>query len=137
MSILLLAFEESARLSERHFCCVLEPAARLAEVLEGTEPLGLYERHTLCQAPLDARDTLHAECLRGWGRDISRRKVAAVRYAPPQRPPKTHAELQALESFFRALDGYLWLAPRFADSFPQEQVDKAIAYRETVRGCGH
>ena len=91
--------------------------ARLAEIIECSEGLGLYERHVLCQAPLDPRDTLHANLLRSWARELAKGKPARLRYAPPERPPRSHAELQSLESYFRALDGYLWLALRFAESF--------------------
>ena len=125
---LLMAFEESARLSERHFCCALEPMARLAEIIECADGLGLYERHVLCQAPLDPRDTLHANLLRSWARELANGKPARLRYAPPERPPRSHAELQSLESYFRALDGYLWLALRFAESF--SHTEKAHSYRD-------
>lgn len=116
-------------MSERHFCCALEPAARLAEIIDDADDLGLHERHLLCQSPLDARDTLHANCLRLWSKELSAGGVARLRYAPPERPPRTHAELQALESYFRALDGYMWLAQRFTASFTQ--VEKVTAYRYT------
>jgi len=52
-----------------------------------------------------------------------------MRYAPPERPPQTHAELQALESYFRALDGYIWLSQRFEHTFIQ--AEKAERYRVT------
>ena len=102
---------------------------RLAQTFD-EEDLALHQRHLLCQAPLDGRDSLHTNCLAGWARQLAMGRAVRLSYAPPTRPPRTHTELQALESYFSVLDGYFWLAQRFQESFTQ--VDKAVAYRETV-----
>ena len=98
---LLVAFETSARISTRHFCCTLEPPVRLAEAIDDVDGLELHARHVLCQSPLEARDPLHANCLRGWAVELAAGRVARLRYAPPERPPRTHEELRHLESYHR------------------------------------
>lgn len=125
---LLRYFEESARLDRRYFCCALEHLVLKAEVI-GEVDLPLWERHLLCQAPLDARDALHTHLLHLWARDLSRGGSVKLRYSPPSRPPESHSELQALESYFRALDGFLWLQQRFPNAFA-EHADAAHDYRQ-------
>lgn len=129
---LLRYFEDSARLDRKYFCCALEPVVLKAELLSGLS-LPLYERHLLCQAPLDAKDLLHAHLLHLWARDLSGGVPVKLRYAPPRRAPESHAELKALESYFRALDGYLWLGLRFPNAFA-DHTDTAKEYRETCAG---
>jgi ATP-dependent RNA helicase SUPV3L1/SUV3 len=117
---LLLAFADAVRTDRRFFCCTLEPQVRLAAVVDAAVPWGaedaegdvdgdgegegsldLARRHTLSLAPLDAGDDLHADCLSGWARAAATGSEARLRYAPPERAPRTHEELQALESYFR------------------------------------
>ena len=124
---LLRYFGESARLDARYFCCVLEPLVLKAEVI-GDCDLPLKERHVLCQVPLDARDSLHTHLLHLWARDLATGADAKLRYAPPKREPSTHGELQAVESYFRALDGYLWLGQRFPAAFALHG-ERAVEYR--------
>lgn len=71
-------------------------------------------------------------CVPEWARDMERGKVVRVRYAPPSRAPSTHAEMQQLESYFQALDGYLWLAERFPLAFAHR--DKVVEYRAAAAG---
>ena len=98
----------------------------------GVEPasLALAKWHTLTQAPLDARDALHASALSAWATAMARGGEARVRYSPPERPPASHSELQKLESYFRLLDGYLWLAQRFPHTFVQ--AERAQRFRGTT-----
>ena len=126
---LLRYFEYSARLDKRFFVCKLEPLVQKAELISGAD-LPLWDRHTLCQAPMDARDSLHANLLHMWARDLAKGKEARLRYSPPERAPVSHTELQALESYFRALDGFLWLSQRFPVAFAPH-VETAIEYRAT------
>ena len=128
-SELLRAFEDRAKTDKRYFCCALEASVRLAELIDEADGLTLTQRHTLCNAPLDARDSLHASGLQQWARDISRGTIARLRFAPPARVPETHVELKALEAYFRLLDGYLWLSMRFPEAFAH--AEKASRYRET------
>ena len=125
------AFEDSA--STSRFCCTLEPMVRAAEALEAAPHLTLAQRHLLCQTPMDARDPLHATMFRHWGKDLQRDRDGGVRlrYAPPTRAPASHVEMKALESYFRTLDGYLWLAQRLPDAFLQEE--RAREYRATCQ----
>jgi ATP-dependent RNA helicase SUPV3L1/SUV3 len=131
---LLRQFEETARLGRRYFSCALGSLERSADVVERSvgNGLSLLEVHTLCQAPLDARDPLHATLLQRWARDLASDSGGPVRirYAPPSRPPATHAELQSLEAYFRALDGYLWLAQRFPHGFCHDET--ARQYRSVT-----
>ena len=128
-SELLRAFEESARVDKRYFCVSLDPMVRVAEVVDDFE-MSLLQRHTFCMAPMDARDGLHASLLHNWARDLARGRPVRIRYAPPKRPPDTHMEMQQLESYFRALDGYLWLAQRFPEAFGH--ADKVREYVEVT-----
>lgn len=125
---LLHYFEERARLDPRYFCCTLDALIAKAELLSAAE-LPLIQQHILCQTPLDAKDALHSNLLHLWARDLSRGVDARLRYAPPTRPPKEHGELQALESYFKALDGFLWLAQRFPIPFSRH-AEVAADYRE-------
>ena len=61
---------------------------------------------------------------------MHRGKHVSIRYAPPSRAPHTHAEMQQLESYFRALDGYLWLAGRLPHFFVHS--DKVTEYRSAA-----
>lgn len=45
-----------------------------------------------------------------------------MRVVPPKRPPATSAELQALESYHKLLDGYMWLAQAHASPPPPRQL---------------
>ena len=101
---------------------------RLAEGIDGFSDMSLESRHTFCMAPLDARDGLHATLLFKWAKDFTKSGVVKVRYAPPKRAPASHVEMQQLESYFRALDGYIWLAQRFPMAF--SQADKVREYSE-------
>ena len=147
-SELLRAFEEAARVGRRYFCVSMDSMVRNAEVLDRVDAwnaekaekagssqhednlLGLLERHTFCMAPLDARDSLHATLLTKWATDLSRGKPVRIRYAPPTRKPSTHEEMQQLESYFKALDGYLWLAQRFPLAFSHGE--RVAEYREAA-----
>ena len=129
-SELLRVFEEAARVDRRYFCVSLDSMIRVAEAIDDTPDLGLSERHTFCMAPMDARDQLHAQLIRKWARDFARAEPVKVRYAPPARAPATHVEMQQLESYFQALDGYMWLAQRFPDAF--ENAEKVAEYRDTA-----
>lgn len=130
---LLRSFEEVARVDASYFCVSLDPMIRAAEVIEGAaDQMSLFDLHTFCMAPLDARDGLHATLLRGWARDFAKGRTVRLRYAPPTRPPATHTEMQQLESYFRALDGYLWLAQHFPAAFAHS--DKVVTYREAAAG---
>lgn len=124
---LLRSFEEAARVDTRYFCVSLDSMIRAAEAIDACSELPLYDRHTLCMAPLDARDQLHAALLHKWAKDLQNDKAVSVRYAPPRRAPSTHAELKQLESYFSALDGYLWLSERFPLAFSHRE--KVLDYR--------
>ena len=125
----LAGFEESARTDRRYFCCTLEPAVRLAELLELEPALTLAQRHTLSQTPLDAHNDLHADALASWAKAIGRGAPARLLHAPPSRPPRSHSELQQLEAYFQTLDAYKWLAQRFPRAFSQH-ADRADRYRK-------
>jgi len=123
-SQLLGAFEESARLDPRYFCCSLEAQQALAELIDDVGGLSLWQRHVFCQAPLEPTDALHATSVTRWAGELAAGDEVRLRIVPPHRPPRSHGELQTLESYFKLLDAYLWLAPRFPQSFTHELAEE-------------
>mmetsp|Transcript_44473 Transcript_44473/g.100422 ORF Transcript_44473/g.100422 Transcript_44473/m.100422 type:complete len:159 (-) Transcript_44473:262-738(-) len=86
-------------------------------MVDEVEDLTLWQRHILCHAPLDPRDSLHEQTFVHWAVDLSRGKRASMWITPPRRVPQSAAELQLLESYHKVLDAYLWLSQRLPEAF--------------------
>jgi ATP-dependent RNA helicase SUPV3L1/SUV3 len=122
---LLQKFEEGAKVDGCFFCCSLEAAQKVAEVIEDA-PLSLRQRYLLCQAPFDVPDdSVHTAALQDWAWALAQGYEVTLPFAPPNRLPKTHLELSKLESYHRLLDAYLWLSIKFPSSFadPEQAVE--------------
>lgn len=126
---LLRRFEKGAKTDGCFFCCSLDAAQKVAEVIEEA-PLSLRQRYLLCQAPFDVPDdALHTASLEAWAQTLAQGGEVALPFAPPSRLPQTHAELAQLESYHRLLDAYLWLSIKFPSCFAQPE--QAVEYQYT------
>ena len=122
---LLQRFEEGAKVDGCFFCCSLEAAQKVAEVIEDA-PLSLRQRYLLCQAPFDVPDdSVHTAALQEWAWALAQGAEVTLPFAPPNRLPRTHLELSQLESYHRLLDAYLWLSIKYPSSFadPEQAVE--------------
>jgi hypothetical protein len=97
--------------------CDVEPAARVAALIDSVPDIHFRARHTFCLAPVDSEDPIVASALRRYARQYSR--GARVRHGVvlPAAAPATAEDLAVLESIHSALDLYLWLARRFPADF--------------------
>lgn len=130
---LLRRFERGARVDGAFFCCSLEAAQKLADVVEEA-PLSLRQRHALCQTPLDVPDdTRHTAVLEQWAWSVaSGQRIKVHRHFAQPRRARSHAELADLESYHRLLDAYLWLSLKFPANFVQPEVAAAFQTRSAA-----
>ena len=124
----LMALTTSARLAKHYKMRDMEEIIAVAKIVQQL-PLALEDQWLFSIAPVDVRDPMVVSALSTFARNFSMDGRVGIRIIslPPARTPTGSEELAKLESAHKCLDLYLWLARRFPEAFPEEEL--AQAYR--------
>ncbi|GJM96590.1 hypothetical protein PR202_ga13444 [Eleusine coracana subsp. coracana] len=119
-------FLEKAKLSPDYFISDGEDMLKVAAIVDDMS-LGLYDKYLFCLSPVDLRDDISVQGLVQASFAETYAKKGIVRLKEIFTPgtlvvPKTHNQLQELESVHKVLELYVWLSFRLEDSFPDREV---------------
>ncbi|KAK6913969.1 Suv3, C-terminal domain 1 [Dillenia turbinata] len=141
---ILVHFVENAKLSTNYFLANCEEILKVAAVIDNL-PLGLHDKYLFCISPVDMNDDISSQGLTQFAQNYAKKGIVRLReiFTPGTlHIPKTHMELQELESIHKVLDLYVWLSFRFEDAFPDHELassQKAICsmlIEEFLEGFG-
>ncbi|KAK3149366.1 hypothetical protein QOZ80_3AG0216450 [Eleusine coracana subsp. coracana] len=117
-------FLEKVKLSPDYFISDGEDMLKVAAIVDDMS-LGLYDKYLFCLSPVDLRDDISVQGLVQFAEMYAKKGIVRLKeiFTPGTLVvPKTHNQLQELESVHKVLELYVWLSFRLEDSFPDREV---------------
>merc|ERR1711924_364606 len=116
---MLLSFESDADFGAKYFTCNLLGMRNVAALIEDV-PLPLKTQFAFCMAPVGDEEAV-LDALQHFAKRMHSHGTvhfSDVQLSCLEHVPRTPVELEEVETFYKVVDLYLWLALRFASAFP-------------------
>ena len=83
-------------------------------------------RFTLCRAPLNLNNKTVLDAFLNYSTSLSKNESVAFLMEVPKEVPSNSKQMEAMETDFKVIECYIWLARRFPEQFPDEDRAKNI-----------